>query len=156
MATPPSPRPDVEPTSNPPDGGETAEPEPDDGKKNRPDGVIERLRVIGGLVALGLGLVALVVIAVLVVAVGVSDNAAPIVSGAVTGISSIVAAYFGMHLGKDGAAAQVQAQNEQTTKAIAAQREEATKTQVALAHLPPQQARVVLHDLGMLPPADAQ
>jgi arginine exporter protein ArgO len=115
-----------------------------------PTGLAERLKVIAGLIALGLGLLALVVIAGLVVAFDVSTTAAPIVSAAVSAIGSIVGAYFGIKLGKDAASDQAVVQTKQTKDAVAAQREEATKTQVALAHLEPEQARTVLHELGLL------
>jgi hypothetical protein len=83
----------------------------------------ESLKLIGGLIALGSGL--LVIAAVSAVAI-IADNgsANTIATGAFGVVGSIVGAYFGVKIGSDG-----------TRDAVQGQREEAAKAQVFAAHL---------------------
>jgi hypothetical protein len=101
-----------------------------DGKT--PPGKIEQLQVIGGLVALCAGVLAVALVA------GGAPLAAPgsassIASAAFGVIGSIVGAYFGVKIGSDG-----------TQKAIQARQAEATKAQVFAAHMPEAKAEQAL------------
>lgn len=99
-----------------------------DNEKNLP----ERLKAIGGLIAVGAGVVAVAVIA----GIAISKNteiAATIASSAGGFIATIVGAYFGVKVGSD-----------QTKSAHDSQKEEAAKAQVYAAHLPSQEAAPVL------------
>jgi threonine/homoserine/homoserine lactone efflux protein len=107
--------------------------------------MVQRLKVVAGVVALGAGLLALTLIVVLTLLLEPSTTAAPIISGAVSAIGSIVAAYFGIKLGNDNASAE----REQTDKAVGAQRQEARKAQALAAIAPPEEARAVLDELGV-------
>jgi hypothetical protein len=92
----------------------------------------ERIKVIGGLVAVGTGVVAVAVIAVVAVALD-SEDAATIASSAGGVIATIVGAYFGVKAGSDRAKAA-----SEDTKA------EAAKAQVYALHLPAEKADRVL------------
>lgn len=92
----------------------------------------ERIKVIGGLVAVATGVVAVTVIAVVAVALD-SDDAATIASSAGGVIATIVGAYFGVKSGSDRAKAA-----SEDTKA------EAAKAQVYALHLPAEKADRVL------------
>jgi phosphotransferase system glucose/maltose/N-acetylglucosamine-specific IIC component len=101
--------------------------------------------VIAGLLALAVGVGGLLAIVGLSLLLEPEEPVAQIVSGAVSAIASIVAAYFGIKLGNDNTAAQQQ----QTRQAIQAQREEATKAQAFAAVLPPEEGRQVLTELRL-------
>jgi len=79
----------------------------------------ENLRVIGGLLALVSGLVALVVI----VLVGMQDlaqeQAGAAATGGITAIATMVGAYFGVKVGSDGTKEAVKGQKEEAAKAQA-------------------------------------
>lgn len=116
------------------------------------EGVAARLKIIAGLMALATGVGALVVIVALSLWLEPSPAVSQIVSGAVSAIASIVAAYFGIKLGNDNAAAQ----QGQTQQAVDAQREEANKAQVFAGLLDPAEARRALMELGLTEPESDQ
>src|SRR4051795_6151557 len=88
----------------------------------------DKVRTIGGLVAVAVGVLVVGLIAVIAL-IKDSDTAATIASSAAGVIATIVGAYFGVKVGSD-----------QSRTAIKAQQEEATKAQIYAAHLPPEQA----------------
>ena len=92
----------------------------------------ESLRLIGGLIALGSGLL---VIGAIAAAAIIADNgsANSIATGAFGVVGSIVGAYFGVKIGSDG-----------TQAAVQGQREEAAKAQVFAAHLSDGKAEVAI------------
>ena len=92
----------------------------------------EKVKTIGGLVAVAVGVVVVGLIAVIAL-VKDSDTSATIASSAGGVIATIVGAYFGVKVGSD-----------QTRTAIEGQKEEAAKAQVYAAHLPPEKAEDVL------------
>jgi disulfide bond formation protein DsbB len=87
------------------------------------------LKVIGGLVALTVGLFALIVVVVVALALKPATTGTSIATSAIGVIGSIVGAYFGVKIGSDG-----------TQKAVEAQQQEATKAQIFALHTPPQDA----------------
>jgi hypothetical protein len=103
------------------------------GKTDSPErtatGKIDRLKIIGGLVALGAGLLALIAVVIVALIVKPDTTGGSIATAAIGVIGSIVGAYFGVKIGTDG-----------TQKAIEAQQQEATKAQVFALHTPPQDA----------------
>lgn len=92
-------------------------------------GAIDRLRVIGGLLALTVGLVALIIVVIVALIVKPDTTGGSIATAAIGVIGSIVGAYFGVKIGSDG-----------TQKAVEAQQQEATKAQVFALHTSPQDA----------------
>jgi hypothetical protein len=96
-------------------------------------GKLDQLKVIGGLVALGSGLLALVIVVIVALLVKPDTTGGSIATSAIGVIGSIVGAYFGVKIGSDG-----------TQKAIDAQQQEATKAQVFALHTPPGEAEQVL------------
>jgi hypothetical protein len=88
----------------------------------------EKIRTIGGLVAVVVGAVVVGAIAIIAL-VKDTTTASTIASSAGGVIATIVAAYFGVKVGTD----QSKAANE-------AQQAEAAKAQVYAAHVPPEQA----------------
>lgn len=99
----------------------------------------EKIKLIGGLVAVGLGVIAVGTIAV--VAIHRNTDTASTIAGAAAGvIATIVGAYFGVKIGTD----QTKNAMDQTTKAMDKQTVEATKAQVFAAHLPPHEAKDIL------------
>ncbi len=92
----------------------------------------DKVKTIGGLVAVAVGVCVVGVIAVIAL-IKDSDTAATIASSAGGVIATVVGAYFGVKVGSD-----------QSRTAIEAQREEAAKAQIYAAHLPPDQAEDVL------------
>jgi len=109
-----------------------------DADKPAPDGTgkIEQLKIIGGLVALGSGLVALVAVVIAAFIAKPDTTAGSIATSAIGVIGSIVGAYFGVKIGSDG-----------TAKAVEGQKEEATKAQVFALHTPPEQAEAAMRDI---------
>jgi hypothetical protein len=105
----------------------------------QPAGKIEQLKVIGGLVALGTGLFALLTVVIVALAVTPATTGGSIATAGVGVIGSIVGAYFGVKVGSDG-----------TQAAISAQREEAVKAQVFAAHIQPQEADAALAQAASL------
>jgi hypothetical protein len=90
------------------------------------------LKLVGGLVALTVGVIA---VALLAGGALIADpgSAATIATAAFGVIGSIVGAYFGVKIGTDG-----------TQKAVQAHQDEATRAQVFAAHLQPDQADLAL------------
>jgi len=144
-----SPEPPTEPTAStraaPPPGAPPPPPPPpqpnlataDD--TPAPEGTIDRLRLIGGLIALGIGLLALIIVVVVALAVKPDTTGGSIATAAIGVIGSIVGAYFGVKVGSDG-----------TQKAIQAQQDEATKAQVFALHASPDDAAKVMGDIHTL------
>jgi len=113
--------------------GETPTGQEDQTGDHKP-GTADQLKLIGGLIALFLGLLALS--GVLAMSKWLDVNARQFTQLATTVIgvvASIVAAYFGVKIGTDG-----------TQKALEAQREEAARSQIFAAHLPPEVAKEAL------------
>ncbi len=103
-------------------------------------GAIARLKIIGGLVALGAGLLTLVIVVIVALIVKPDTTGGSIATSAIGVVGSIVGAYFGIKIGSDGTAA-----------AIAGQQKEAVKAQVLALHTPPEKAETVLKDIqGLL------
>lgn len=94
----------------------------------------ERVKTIGGLVAVGIGVFAVAATAIVAMAVD-SDDAATIASAAGGVIATIVGAYFGVKAGSDRAKA-----------AGDDQKAEAAKAQVYALYLDPTQAPKVQKD----------
>jgi hypothetical protein len=87
----------------------------------------DQIKVVGGLIALGAGLIALLVVLVIGKWVGVSTDQFTQLGTTIIGvIASITSAYFGVKIGTDG-----------TQRAIEAQRQEAARSQIFAAHLDP-------------------
>jgi uncharacterized protein YacL len=99
----------------------------------------EKIKTIGGLVAVVVGVLAVLVIAIVAMA-GDSSSSATIASSAAGVIATIVGAYFGVKVGSD----QTKNAMKQTDKAMDKQAVEATKAQVFAAHLPPHEAKDIL------------
>jgi hypothetical protein len=92
----------------------------------------DQIRVIGGLVAVAVGVVAVTVITLVALAKN-SQTAGMIASAAGGVIASIVGAFFGVKLGTD-----------QSRNAAEGERKQAAKAAVYAAHLPPEKADRVL------------
>jgi uncharacterized protein YacL len=103
-----------------------------DQDENKKDSLPERLKVIGGLIAVGVGVIAVAVIAGMAISKN-SEIAATIASSTGGFIATIVGAYFGLKIGSD-----------QTKSAHDSQKEEAAKAQVYAAHLRPEEAEKIL------------
>jgi len=101
-------------------------------EKDQKPSIPERLKVIGGLIAVGTGVVAVALIAGGAI-IQDTTTAATIASSAGGVIASIVGAYFGVKVGSD-----------QTKSAHDNQKEDAAKAQVYAAHLSPQGVDAVL------------
>jgi uncharacterized protein YacL len=91
-----------------------------------------KVKTIGGLVAVGLGLLVVGVIAV-VALIKDTSTASTIASSAIGVVATIVGAYFGVKVGTD-----------QSKTAMDNQKAEAAKAQVYAAHLPVDQAKDVI------------
>lgn len=127
MSTPDPP----EPQSSAPSASAPADYASD--KPQSPTSGIDRLKLIGGLVALTAGLLALIVVVVVSLIVKPDTTGGSIATSAIGVIGSIVGAYFGVKIGTDG-----------TQKAIQAQQQEATKAQVFALHVAPGDAATAL------------
>lgn len=92
----------------------------------------EKVRTIGGLLAVGAGVLAVAIIAVFALSKDTS-TAATIASSSAGVIATIVGAYFGVKAGSD-----------QSREASSNERAEAAKAQVYAAHLPPEEAPKIL------------
>jgi hypothetical protein len=110
----------------------TASREPAPGRRRATRLPAADIRIVGGLIALIVGVIAIGLLAggALIADPG---NAAPIATAAFGVIGSIVGAYLGIKIGTDG-----------TQKALQAQQDEATKAQVFAAHLNPDKAELAL------------
>ena len=105
-----------------------------------PAGAIEQLKIIGGLVALGTGLAALVLVVIVALLVKPDTTGGSVATSAIGVIGSIVGAYFGVKIGSDG-----------THDAIKAQQEEATAAHVSALHTPSEKAdQVVAQTIELL------
>jgi hypothetical protein len=99
-----------------------------------PSGV-DRLKVIGGLLAVCAGLFALIVVVVVALIIKPDSTGASVATSAVGVIGSIVGAYLGVKIGSDG-----------TQKAVDAAQQESTKAQVFALHADPADAeRAIEH-----------
>lgn len=113
--------------------GATAEPPTEPLKPaSSSDSWSDKVKVIGGLVAVGAGVLAVGVIAIVALIEG-TEISATIASAASGVIATIVGAYFGVKVGTD-----------QGKTAMENQKVEAAKAQVFAAHLPPDQAKDVI------------
>lgn len=92
----------------------------------------DKIKAIGGLVAVGAGVLAVAVIAIIAL-IKDTSTASTIASAASGVIATIVGAYFGVKVGTD-----------QGKTAMENQKAEAAKAQVFAAHLPADQAKDVL------------
>jgi hypothetical protein len=92
----------------------------------------EKVKTIGGLVAVGTGVLAVLAIAIAAILKDTS-TAATIASSTAGVIATVVGAYFGVKVGTD-----------QTKAANDGQKAEAARAQVYAAHLPAEQAPNVL------------
>jgi uncharacterized protein YacL len=117
--------------SNPPEKNPPGEWPPREEPSREPEGV-DKIKTVGGLVAVVVGVVAVVVIAVVAIAENTSTSST-IASATAGVIATIVGAYFGMKIGSD-----------QSKTAHESQKAEAAKAQVFAAHLPPQEAEHIL------------
>ena len=135
----PTPHPTGAPAAGlgPPSGGASI----DDGAspKANQSGKIEQLKIIGGLLALTAGLVALIVVVIVALIVKPDTTGGAIATSAIGVIGSVVGAYFGVKIGSDG-----------TQAAISAQQDEATKAQVYALHTPSEKADQVTGDIERL------
>jgi hypothetical protein len=116
-------------TPEPSGASASAEPPPTTGTE---ENWSDKVKAIGGLVAVAVGVCVVGVIAVIAL-IKDSDTAATIASSAGGVIATVVGAYFGVKVGSD-----------QSRTAIEAQQEEAAKAQIYAAHLPPDQAEDVI------------
>lgn len=105
-----------------------------DQDKQPEESLTERIKTIGGLVAVGIGVLTVGVIAIVAVAKD-TETAATIASSASGVIATIVGAYFGVKAGNDRAKA-----------AGDDQKAEAAKAQVYALHLDPTKAPQVQRD----------
>lgn len=96
------------------------------------EGWSDKIKTIGGLVAVGAGVLAVGVIAVIAL-IKDTSTASTIASSTSGVIATIVGAYFGVKVGTD-----------QGKTAMENQKAEAAKAQVFAAHLPAEQAKDVL------------
>jgi hypothetical protein len=95
----------------------------------------EGIKLVGGLVAVVSGLVALLIIAVvaMILVKGTTESVVAIATGSFGVIGTVIGAYFGVKVGSDG-----------TQAAVSGMRQEAAKAQVFAAHLPEGKAAEVL------------
>ena len=92
----------------------------------------EKVKTIGGLVAVVIG--AVIVGAIAIIALAKDTTTASTIASSASGvIATIVGAYFGVKVGTD-----------QSKAAIEGQQAEAAKAQVYAAHLPPEQATAIV------------
>ncbi len=99
---------------------------------NKSENLAERIKLIGGLVAVAIGVLAVAVIALYAISQN-DEDAGTIASAAGGVIASIVGAYFGVKIGSD-----------QTKNAQDGLKQEAAKAQAFAAHLSPADADKIL------------
>jgi uncharacterized membrane protein YeaQ/YmgE (transglycosylase-associated protein family) len=99
------------------------------GEQSSAESGIDRLKAIGGLIALVAGLLALIIVVIVALIVKPDTTGGAIATSAIGVIGSTVGAYFGVKVGTDG-----------TQKAIQAQQQEATKAQAFALHTAPADA----------------
>ncbi len=112
----------------------------DEARKTGADGAktkdsAEKIKEIGGLVAVAVGVVAVAAVAIGALIAG-GQTAATVAGSAAAAIGSMVGAYFGVKVGTD-----------QTKNAIQGQQAEAAKAQVFAAHLPEGKAEDVVNQV---------
>jgi hypothetical protein len=100
--------------------------------ESKPQTKAESIKLIGGLVAVGIGTLVVGAIAVIALLKG-GDTAAQIASSAGGVIATMVGAYFGVKVGSD-----------QTKAALDGQKAEAAKAQAFAAHVPSEKADDVI------------
>jgi hypothetical protein len=123
----PAPKPEVTPEPEP-------EPAPKPGSQHEGSGKLEQIKIVGGLAALVSGLLALVLVLGFGLIASLDGSKFTQLATTIVGvIGSIVGAYFGVKIGTDG-----------TQKALESQRQEAARSQIFAAHLPPAQAEHAL------------
>jgi hypothetical protein len=98
-------------------------------RSKKTQGKAESLKLIAGLIAVGIGVVVVGAIAVVALLESGEETAAQIASSAGGVIATIVGAYFGVKIGSD-----------QTKTAIEGQQKEAAKAQAFAAHVPADKA----------------
>jgi hypothetical protein len=101
------------------------------------ESLAERIKLIGGLVAVAIGVLAVAVIALYAISQN-DEDAGTIASAAGGVIASIVGAYFGVKIGSD-----------QTKNAQDGLKQEAAKAQAFAAHLSPADADRILEKAQM-------
>ncbi len=101
---------------------------PGESEQSKPQGKAESIKLIGGLVAVGIGTLVVGAIAVIALLKG-GQTAATIASSAGGVIATMVGAYFGVKVGSD-----------QTKAALDGQKAEAAKAQAFAAFLPSDEA----------------
>ena len=104
---------------------------------------VEGLKVIGGLVAVGIGLTALVLVVVLALIFKPDNTGGSIATSAVGVVGSIIGAYFGVKIGTDGTKEAIKANEGIAEKHT----QEATKAQVFALHVPSEKAGEVVEHL---------
>jgi hypothetical protein len=104
-----------------------------------PKALADRLKVIGGLIALGIGLLALLLVVVFTLAFNRGTGGESVATAAIGVIGSTVGAYFGVKIGTDG-----------TSRSIDAQQDEALKAQVIALHIPEAKAGDVVTQMSEL------
>ncbi len=87
----------------------------------------EDLRIIGGLVALVVGIAALVALVIFALYKLQSSDANSAVTGGIAAIASMVGAYFGVKIGSDGTKDAIKNQATTSKEALAAQKQDATE-----------------------------
>jgi hypothetical protein len=92
----------------------------------------ENVRVIGGLLALAAGLVALVIIVLVAIGELGKEQAGAATTAGITAVATMVGAYFGVKVGSDG-----------TKEAIKGQKEEAAKAQAFALAADPDKLKVI-------------
>jgi hypothetical protein len=87
-----------------------------DQNKDQKTSVPERLKVIGGLIAVGTGVAAVTAIAIVAMAL-TDDDVAAIATSTAGVIATIVGAYFGVKAGADQAKTAIESKDAQAAKA---------------------------------------
>lgn len=118
----------------------------DDGAKAGEGGQAEGLKIIGGLLALAAGLIALIIVVVIALIVKPDTTGGSIATSAIGVVGSIVGAYFGVKIGTDGTKDAIKA-NEGIAEA---HQEEAIKAQVYALHTPSEKAAEVVEHIKAL------
>jgi hypothetical protein len=84
-----------------------------------PKSFAENVKIIGGLLALGLGLFILLAIVVTAIIALPASQAGAAATAGITALGSMVGAYFGVKVGSDGTKEAIEGQKEEATKAQA-------------------------------------
>jgi len=131
--------------TNSPQSAETRELGKDDGASGdkKSGSRSERVKAIGGLIAVAIGVVAVGVIALAAISKN-SEIAATIASAAGGVIATIVGAYFGVKVGTDQAKTVLDGQQKEIADTKKSQKAEAAKAQVYAMHLPSDNAETII------------